>query len=63
MGMRLFYVTVFAFFSWGGDGALIGGFAVFLRGVLGKVVSLMWCFCGESMVDCAAIVERRHHVA
>jgi hypothetical protein len=23
----------------------------------------MWCFCGESMVDCVVIVERRHHVA
>jgi hypothetical protein len=23
----------------------------------------MWRFCGESMVDCVAIVERRHHVA
>jgi hypothetical protein len=37
MGMRLFYVTVFAFFSWGGDGALIGGFAVFLRGFWEKL--------------------------
>jgi hypothetical protein len=22
----------------------------------------MWCFCGEVMVDCVVIVERRHHV-
>jgi hypothetical protein len=63
MGMRLFYVTVFVIFFLGGDGAAIGGFAVFLRGVLGKAAFFMWCSCGESMVDCVVIVEGRHHVA
>jgi hypothetical protein len=63
MGMRLFYVTVFVIFFWERGRAAVGGFAVFLRGVLGKVAFFMWRFCGESMVDCGAIVERRHHVA
>jgi hypothetical protein len=36
---------------------------VFFEGGLEKAAFLMWCFCGESMVDCVAIVERRHHVA
>jgi hypothetical protein len=61
--MRLFYVTVFVIFFWERVRAAVGGFAVFLRGVLGNVAFFMWRFCGESMVDCAAIVERRHHVA
>jgi hypothetical protein len=63
MGMRLFYVTVFVFFFRSGGGVAIRGFAVFLRGVLGKTAFFMWCFCGESMVDCVVMVERRHHVA
>jgi hypothetical protein len=63
MGMGLFYVTGFAIFFWEEDGAAIDGFAVFFRGGSGKSCVLMWCFCGESMVDCVAIVESRHHVA
>jgi hypothetical protein len=41
----------------------IGGFAVFFRGVAGKAVFLMWCFCGEVMVNCVVVVEKRHHVS
>jgi hypothetical protein len=44
MGMRLFYVTVFVFFSPDGGGVEIEGFAVFLRGVLEKPAFFMWCF-------------------
>jgi hypothetical protein len=63
MGMRLFYVTAFVIFFWERGRTAGGSFAVFLRGVLGKAAFFMWCFCGESMVDCVVIVERRHHVA
>jgi hypothetical protein len=62
MGMRLFYVTVFVFFLGGGGGVAIGRFAVFFKGGSGKTAFFMWCFCGESMVDCVVMVERRHHV-
>jgi hypothetical protein len=59
MGMELFYVTVFFVFFLGAEaGRRFGGFA----GSLGKAVFFMWCFCGESMVDCVVVVERRHHV-
>jgi hypothetical protein len=34
-----------------------------LRGVLNKSELLTWCFCGEVMVDCVAVVVRRRHVA
>jgi hypothetical protein len=51
MGIGLFYVTVFVIFLWGRGRPAGGGFAVFLRGVLGKVAFFMWCFCGEGMVD------------
>jgi hypothetical protein len=27
------------------------------------VVSLVWCFAGEVVVDCVVFVEGRHHVA
>jgi hypothetical protein len=37
MGMRLFYVTVFAIFFWGGIGVAIGGLLCFLRGVWEKL--------------------------
>src|SRR5882757_3302691 len=51
------------FFSEEAAGRRLGVLLCFLRGVLGKGAFFMWCFCGESMVDCVAIVERRHHVA
>jgi hypothetical protein len=57
--MSLFFVIFF----WERGRAAVGDFAVFLRGVLGRVAFFMWCFCGEGMVDCVVIVERRHHVA
>jgi hypothetical protein len=41
----------------------IDGFAVFLMGVLGKVGFWLWFFCGEFVVECVVIVDRRHHVA
>jgi hypothetical protein len=63
MGMGLFYVTVFAFFFRGGGGTGTAGFAVFLRGVMGKGAFLVWCFAGELVVNCAFIVERRHRGA
>jgi hypothetical protein len=51
MGMELFYVTVFWFFFCGGDGARIGGFAVFFEGGSGKGrvfnVVFLWCSYGE----------------
>jgi hypothetical protein len=62
MGMRLFYVTIFAIFFWGGDGASIGGFAVFFEGGLGKNRFFAWCFGGEFVVGCVTIVDLRHHV-
>jgi hypothetical protein len=37
MGMALFYVTVLVFFFWDGFGVGRCGFAVFLKGGLGKV--------------------------
>jgi hypothetical protein len=52
----------FRFFFRRGCGAGIGGFGVFLRGVLRKVAFLMWCFAGEFVVRCVANVEIRHHV-
>jgi hypothetical protein len=63
MGIALFYVTVFRFFFWRGCGAGIGGFGVFLRGVLKKGRVLVWCFAGEFVVRCVADVDTRHHVA
>jgi hypothetical protein len=41
----------------------MGGFAVFLEGVLGKVRVLVWCFAGEFVVNRVINVDRRHHVA
>jgi len=38
-------------------------FAVFLMGVLGKVGFWLWFFCGEFVVECVFIVDRRHQVA
>jgi hypothetical protein len=29
---------------------------------MGKGVFLVWCFAGELVVNCAFIVDRRHHV-
>jgi len=55
--MRLFYVTGFAIFFWEEDGAAIAELAVLFRGGSGKSCVLMWCFCGESMVDRVVIVE------
>jgi hypothetical protein len=63
MGMGLFYVTVFAIFFLREGWPRIGGFAVFLRGVMGKGVFLVWCFAGELVVNCAFIVDRRRPVA
>jgi hypothetical protein len=42
MGMGLFYVTVLAIFFLGGFAVRIRAFAVFLRGVLEKVVFSWW---------------------
>jgi hypothetical protein len=46
------------FFFFEGFEAQMGGFGAFLRGVLGKVVVLVWCFCGEFVVDCVVFVDR-----
>jgi hypothetical protein len=59
MGMALFYVTVFLFFS----GCRDGRFCCVFGGVLGKVRVLMWCFAGEFVVNRVISVGRRHHVA
>jgi hypothetical protein len=60
MGMGLFYVTVFGFFSCvvGRDG--FRDFRVFLRGVLEKGHVWMWCFDGEIVVGCVADVDAKH---
>jgi hypothetical protein len=63
MGMGLFYVTVFAIFFLWRIWAAIAVFAVFFEGGSGNSHVFMWCFCGEGMVDCVVVVERRHHVA
>jgi hypothetical protein len=47
MGMESFYVTVFVIFFWGGDGAAIGRFAVFFKGVLRNIAFL----CGVFVVN------------
>ena len=44
-------------------GRRLGFLRCFLRGVVGNVAFLMWCFCGEVMVVCVVVVESRHHVA
>jgi hypothetical protein len=62
MGMGLFYVTVFGFFSVMGMGQVIGDFALFLRGVPGKVTFLMWCFCGAVVVNCVSPVEGSNRI-
>jgi hypothetical protein len=56
MGMGLFYVTVFGFFFVGGVGGLVLWFTAFLRGVLEKEGVWVWCFDGESVVECVADV-------
>jgi len=35
------------------------GFALFLRGVLGKSVFLAWCLDGDFVVDCMADVDAK----
>jgi uncharacterized membrane protein len=62
MGMGLFYVTVFVIFFLRRWRARIGGFALFLRGVLGKGEFSAWCFAGEFVVNCVVIVNGREHV-
>jgi hypothetical protein len=59
MGMGLFYVTVFGFFLWVVLGGWFCGFTAFLRGVLEKEGVWVWCFDGESVVECVADVDAK----
>jgi hypothetical protein len=34
----------------------------FLQGILRKSVGLVWCFCGEIVVNCVANVVLVHHI-
>jgi hypothetical protein len=55
MGMGLFYVTVLVFFFCGADGARIGVFTGFLRGLREKLrfhVVFLWCSYGGLRGDC-----------
>ena len=57
-------MSLFLYFFFEAEvGVAIGRFCCVFEGGAGKSRVFMWCFCGESMVDCVVIVERRHHVA
>jgi hypothetical protein len=56
MGMALFYVTILRVFFGMEFGVEFCGFAGVFEGGSGKTMVLGWCFGGEFVVDCMAVV-------